>query len=652
MKGVDEVLTRTLAAQPYPRVRRGQRSRPAIRRDRAGAVPPATDGQHSGRSVAACLPAQPRRRDDGRGAGARFASDSADGQLPGGRPPLPRKADDALAGRCAGALEGARARAVSDAEYAAARNTCGSWLSRSGLYAFYGCQPYGSLRQANLRLLCEKAVEHQTRGGGLQAFLNSVVSVTAARESVSPTVLSPKEDVVRVMSIHKSKGLEFPVVFLMGLEAGFESAGTSALKAHQRLGVALPYIDEVRRVKSDTLLSAAVDLRRKTENLAERARVLYVGMTRARDELILMGCTETPRFTPARLSAYGVSSAGNMLQWLAACVDPAVDSFILADPAVSTISTSFPHKQGGFSVVSHNSADETVDLLHLAQPKSDRESLARQQSRLEALTGEARSLARELRLPGDPDADPLAPDIRRDHRPFKVGVTALVRALRETAPEPPRLVDPEGDDPAEMETVRLKRLPLPLTRPRQIADLPRYPAFMREPEAGPQGILRGVAMHKALCLLSYAPLRALEGEQELRLEIRRQLQEFLTKRLFTEEEFQRTDVGALASFFQSEWGRGALAAETVKREWGFVLALPEEDGMLVQGVIDLCYLQDGQWMLLDYKTDAVDHADALWPLYEAQTALYRRALAEVTGIPVRSVTLYALALGAGTTHSA
>ena len=100
--------------------------------------------------------------------------------------------------------------------------------------------------------------------------------------------------------------------------------------------MALPYIDEVRRVKGDTLLSAAVDLRRKTENLAERARVLYVGMTRARDELILMGCSETPRFTPARLSAYGVSSAGNMLQWLAACVDPAVDSFILADPAVST----------------------------------------------------------------------------------------------------------------------------------------------------------------------------------------------------------------------------------------------------------------------------------------------------------------------------
>ena len=64
-------------------------------------------------------------------------------------------------------------------------------------------------------------MEHQTRGGGLQAFLNSVVSVTAARESVSPTVLSPKEDVVRVMSIHKSKGLEFSVVFLMGLEAGF-----------------------------------------------------------------------------------------------------------------------------------------------------------------------------------------------------------------------------------------------------------------------------------------------------------------------------------------------------------------------------------------------------------------------------------------------
>ena len=113
-----------------------------------------------------------------------------------------------------------------------------SFLTRSGLYSFYGAQPCGQLKQANLRLLCEKAVEFQSRGaGGLRAFLSSVVSVTAARESTSPTVLGPKEDVVRVMSIHKSKGLEFPVVFLMGLETPMERRGGSALAMHPKLGV-------------------------------------------------------------------------------------------------------------------------------------------------------------------------------------------------------------------------------------------------------------------------------------------------------------------------------------------------------------------------------------------------------------------------------
>ncbi|MFH1879903.1 MAG: hypothetical protein ABIK64_03820, partial [Bacillota bacterium] len=239
----------------------------------------------------------------------------------------------------------------------------------------------------------------------------------------------------------------------------------------------------------------------------------------------------------------------------------------------------------------------------------------------------------------------------RGHRPFKVGVTALVRARNENRAETPALVDPGADDPGDRETVRVKRLPLPLTRPRQIADLPALPAFMRGAGTGSGGIRRGVATHKALCLLSYDQLRAQTGTQALRLNIRDQLQGFFKRRLFTGEEFGLIDVLALADFFESEWGRGALTAQTVKREWGFVLALPEEDGLLVQGVIDLCYLKDGQWTLLDYKTDAVADAWDLWPIYEAQAALYRRALEEITEIPVRSVTLYALALGNGATRT-
>jgi len=557
--------------------------------------------------------------------------------------------DDALAGRCADALHNIEherflMRSMPLPEY------LWSFLTRSGLYAFYGCQPYGKLRQANLRLLCEKAVEFQARGtGGLRRFLQSVVSVTAARESVSPTVLGPKEDVVRVMTIHKSKGLEFPVVFLMGLESPLSKPGGDGLSMHPKLGVALPYIDEIRRVKGGTLLSSAIGLRHQSEELAENARKLYVGMTRARDELIMTGCMDVPRFSPAPPSAYAVANAKHMLEWLTLCTDPGIDAHILADSDSGNLSTSFPHKTGVFTVVSHNSADEAVDFMRILQSQEDGETLELNRQRLSQLTEDARRAARETPSAGDA-ADPLLPQLRRSQRPFKVGVTALVRARQPRHAEAPALVDPENGDPGEMETAQLKRLPLPLTRPRQIADLPALPAFMREAAEGAPGVLRGSAAHKALCLLDYAPLRACGGRPELESAIKRQLENFVNKRLFTQEEFRLLDTGSLAAFFESEWGRDALAAETVKREWGFVLALPEEDGMMVQGVIDLCYLKDNQWALLDYKTDRVEAAGALWPLYEAQVDLYRRALTEITEHKVHSVTLYSLALNEGTTR--
>ena len=526
------------------------------------------------------------------------------------------------------------------------------WLSRSGLYAYYGCLPYGRLRQANLQLLCEKAAQFQARGGGdLQAFLASVVSTSAVRESVSPTVLGPREDVVRVMSVHKSKGLEFPVVFLMGLDTPFEGQGNGEFKLHARLGAALPYVDEALRVKGDTLLAAAIDLRQKSETMAERARVLYVGMTRARDELLLLGCADPPRFSPSAPSAYAVGSARHMLDWLLQTVRPEEVARAGCEPPFSSQSTTFPHKTGGFRLVSHNAAEETADLLAFTQTRADLDSLQKQRSRLEILTDEARLLARELPPEGAPGS-PIAAPLPRENRPFKVGVTALVRARTLPGAEAPELTDPDVDDAADRETVRVKRLPLPLTRPRQMGDLPRLPAFLREGGEGPRGVQRGVAAHKALSLLSYAQLRPLETAREMQTNIEAQLANLARQRLMTDEELRLTDSAALADFFQSAWGRAALAAQTVYREWGFVLALPEEQGMLVQGVIDLCFLHNGQWALLDYKTDAVETPEALWPLYGAQTALYCRALTEVTGVPVQSVTLYSLSLGKATTRPA
>ena len=592
------------------------------------------------------------------------------------------------------------------------------WLTRSGLYAFFGCQPNGAQRQANLRMLCEKAGEHvKRRGGDLHDFLQSVEAQTGVRDSSTPTVLSPWEDVVRVMTIHKSKGLEFPVVFVMGLEEAFGGgAGRGAqLAAHPKLGVALPYVNEAARTTGDTLLRGAIELRLQSENRAERTRLLYVAMTRARDELILLGCGD--QLAPEDAAdgfakngpptAYAVSGAGSMLDWVCQCAGAHDMAAVCGEDGVintdvwntapespfPTLSTTFPQKTDVWRIVFHTSEAEVASARKAGRGKAALSDLAVRKARLGALMADARALAAQLgyaqaaahaetaaniingidaadsaatpagqpayRLgnpwhaptQGAPAPDPVAPPLTFTHRPFKLGATALARAQQgqaATAWATPAMPGSAEGDPSTQEMLELKRLPLPLTRPRLMADLPDMPAFLRAP-AEQTGVRRGVATHKALSLLAYPPLRD-TGTSALLAELARQLAQLQAKRLLTPEEAQLVDARALASFLQSPCGQQALHAQTVQREWGFNLRLPEQGGLIVQGVIDLCYLVDGAWALVDYKTDRVQSAAELWALYGGQMALYRRALTEATGQVVQSVTLFSLSLGQGDTR--
>ena len=247
--------------------------------------------------------------------------------------------------------------------------------------------------------------------------------------------------------------------------------------------------------------------------------------------------------------------------------------------------------------------------------------------------------------------DPLAPPTVFDHHPYKVGATALVRAHQQALAASLGALLLADDDSAALESIEHKRLPLPMTRPRLMADLPAVPAFLRDAQAQ-TGVRRGVATHKALSLLDYAPLRAVAGDgSALQSAVAQQLAQMLARRLLTPEEASLVEATVIARFLESRWGRAALAADEVHREWCFNLRMPEQGGVIVQGVIDLCFLLDGAWMLVDYKTDRVDSAQSLWTLYGEQMALYRRALAEATPWPVREVTLFSLALGEGSAQA-
>ncbi len=548
------------------------------------------------------------------------------------------------------------------------------WLARSGLYGFYGAQPGGKLRQANLRMLCQKASDCvRGRGGDLTAFLESVADTAGVSDGGSPTVLSPWEDVVRVMTIHKSKGLEFPVVIVMGLgDRLHKGAQAGALAMHPRLGVALRYVNEETRTTRSTLLASAIGLRARAEEKAERARVLYVAMTRAKDELLLLGAGPGPEAGFSTPSAYAIWQAKSLMEWARLCARSEDGLYVCGggdapdepmQPSASqatfrTLPTSFPQKTGVWRVVFHN-AESDPDLEGARERFTaplDEDEL--RQARLSALLRRALGgaaagvdLTERVESYCEPDTsapDPIAPPLTFTHEPFKVGVTALCRAMSGAPGDSPASAD---GDLADREPPELKRLPLPLTRPKRLSDLPELPAFLRpEPEA--TGVLRGTATHKALSMLDFAPLReALLGAPAEPLppaplgELSRQLDALATCRRLTAQERGLADARAMARFFTSPEGRMALSAPTVMREWGFNLRV--EGGVIAQGVIDLCCLIDGAWELIDYKTDAVDSPAELWALYGPQIELYRRALTVGTRYPVRRATLFSLSLGAG-----
>ena len=449
-------------------------------------------------------------------------------------------------------------------------------LRETGLYARAGAQRDGGMRQANLRLLAERAQGEGVRFT-LHSFLNTSEVARRTGDAGAAREMGENDDVVRIMTLHKSKGLEFPVVILMELARHFRMPRDSELlRCDAETGLALKRCDAEQRVTGHTAAGRALEYKRRREIRAEEARLLYVGMTRARERLILLASPRNPdndRLAWALPTGdYAAGQADCMLDWIGQAVNGGLESG--AD-------TLYAARNGSqWAIRWHDGAS------------------FRQQLPAEAA----------FKIPdgmGEVAADFLSVPKPRRHRVLKTSVTSLIKNGL------------PGEE--EEETIESKRRELKIdTLP------PEAPNFMLEKQV--RGADRGTAMHKALCAL------------DPRREIAPQLDLFVERGQLTAEERALIRVGDLAAFYRSDLGRRALAAPVVKREWGFCMM---EGDMLVQGMLDLCFQEDGRWVLVDYKTDRCP-AEDLPGLYGDQLRWYARALREITRLPVGEMWLYSL----------
>ena len=162
----------------------------------------------------------------------------------------------------------------------------------TGFYNYVGLLPNGTLRQANLKLLFEKAKQYESASfKGLFNFINFINKVkTSSKDMASAKIIGENDDVIRIMSIHKSKGLEFPIVFLASTGKKFNMQDlNNPILLHQDVGIGMQYIDSEKKIEYSTLAKEAIKLKIKKETISEEMRVLYVALTRAKEKLIITG---------------------------------------------------------------------------------------------------------------------------------------------------------------------------------------------------------------------------------------------------------------------------------------------------------------------------------------------------------------------------
>lgn len=496
--------------------------------------------------------------------------------------------------------------------------------------------PAGSKRRANVEMLLTKASAFEkTSYFGLFHFIRYMEQLEKYDVDYGEAdTLDENADVVRIMSIHKSKGLEFPVVFVSGLSKRFNMQDANqSLIVDMDLGVAVDYVDSVRRIKNKTLRRAVLSAKMKEDNLAEELRVLYVALTRAREKLILTSVLEKAEEKWELSQMTGQEK----LTYLDFCEAGSYMDFLL--PILP---------QTGIAVKTLRTEDLAAEELGEQLRMGDR----REQLRLIACG--------ETPLTGDPEENERKLMHLRERFAYQYPHPGLQKLYTKTTVSELKIAAMAEKDEAAFHTFEEKEV------------VPYIPGFRREQEKV-SGAVRGNAFHRVMELLDFMYVfvesglfEKCPGDYETyrkRLDAERlknRLEEFLQRETIslrlTEEYAKAVSLPKILNFLEQELAYRMWRAQEqglLYREQPFVLGidakrldpdLPEGEKVLIQGIIDVFFIEDGEIVLLDYKTDVIDSLEALWNRYNVQIQYYEEALTKLMQMPVKERILYSFYL--------
>ncbi|MBC7765425.1 MAG: PD-(D/E)XK nuclease family protein, partial [Hyphomonadaceae bacterium] len=430
----------------------------------------------------------------------------------------------------------------------------------------------------------------------------------------SAKIIGENENVVRIMSIHKSKGLEFPVVFLSGVGSRFNLGDLNGnMLLHAKYGFGAELIDADLRITCTTAAKEAIKTVLRAESLSEEMRVLYVALTRAKEKLIITAVVNDAQKQAVKWANYRMAADGAlepmdmlsvscMLDWLGGAVIRHPNGRVLRELS-------------------------NLDSLNIVQDNSEWQVQVVDASTLTTI-GETKDIA----LTEQPDATPDAqvqktiferlswqyPYSEITKLPVKISVSELKR-LHESP-----------DEQADY-----------LYRPKRM----QTPAFL-QPTKGLTAAEKGSVVHFVM--------QHVDLKQEISLaSISHQINGMVQNDLLTVEQAKAVKAESIVRFYTSELGERILKAKKVLRELPFHIPLKchevypqlppnEDETIMLQGMIDCCFIEGDGWTLVDYKTDRIEKegVQAIADRYKIQMHYYAEALTRLTHLPVHTRILY------------
>ena len=509
---------------------------------------------------------------------------------------------------------------------------------RTGLIDYIQAGASGEQQKANLLMLLQKARDYEsTSYRGLFNFVRYIENLQKYQVDFGEAnILSENEDTVKIMSIHKSKGLEFPVVFVSGMGKQFNQQDARAsLAMHPDLGVGADWVDAELRTKTPTLLKKAVQRQIQIENLGEELRILYVALTRAKEKLILTGSTsriekrltalEPLKKQEERRISYGrLAKARCYLDWIfpALARHRCMDEVYLSYEKRPYVLNPLHDDEAGFHIQVISPTKLTLEEAETRMIQKMKKQEILEFDTAAVWDEKVREQIEECFTYSYPYPD-------RDKIPAKVTVSQVKRLHME---------DEESASWYEEEEEMI----------------PYIPSFIEKREGGLTGAGRGTAYHRVFECLDFSKAGSAEEAEE-------QISALESEHRIDSEVRRTVSPRDVYQFAASSIGRRMAEAQAhgmLYREQPFVMEIAadrlmeeyaEEERVLVQGIIDAFFYEGDGIVLVDYKTDRVRRRDGsdLIEKYRVQLDYYAEALERVTGRKVTEKYIYSVELQKG-----